>query len=554
MIPLTKEQQDVYDSSSHCYICSGSFTKEDWKVRDHCHLTGFYRGPAHNSCNLKFKVPTFLPFIFHNLSGYDSHLFIKELGNNDYDINVIPENTEKYISFSKKISKKFSIRFLDSCRFMPSSLEKLVINLKSDQFRNIKSFISEDKVTLLMRKGCFPYDYVSGPEKLNETSLPPKEKFYNRLNDEYITDNDYQHANHVWNTFNIKTLGEYSDLYVKTDVLILSDIFENFRSVCMKAYNLDPVWYYTAPGLSWDSMLKFTKVKIELLMDYDMYLFIEKGIRGGISQCSNRYARANNKFLPNFEPSKPQNFLLYLDANNLYGWAMSQYLPLNDFKWVDFLDVDNIDENGGKGYILEVDLEYPESLHDDHSDLPLAPESSVPPGCKEKRLLTTLYPKTNYVVHIRNLKQYLKLGLVLKKVHKILEFHQESWLQPYINMNTQFRTEAENEFEKNFYKLMNNAIFGKTMENIRKRVDIRLCNNGEKAEKLISKPNFKDRTIFCENLAAFHMGKTSLTLNKPIAVGMSILDISKTLMYEFHYHKMKACYGENVKLFIYRYR
>ncbi|GFX78922.1 uncharacterized protein TNCV_3912111 [Trichonephila clavipes] len=376
----------------------------------------------------------------------------------------------------------------------------------------------------------------------------PKEKFYSRLNDEDITDDDYQHANHVWNAFNIKNLGDYSDLYVKTDVLLLSDIFENFRSVCMKAYNLDPVWYYTAPGLSWDSRLKLTKVKIELPMDYDMYLFVEKGIRGGISQYSNWYARANNKFLPNFEPSKPQNFLLYLDANNLYGWAVSQPLPLNNFKWVDFLDVDHIDENGEKGYILEVDFEYPESLHDYHSDLQLAPESSVPPGCKEKRLLTTLYLKTNYVVHIRNLKQYLKLGLVLKKVHKILEFHQESWLQPYIKKNTQLRTEAENEFEKNFYKLMNNAIFGKTMENIRKRVDIRLCSNGEKAEKFISEPNFKDRTIFCENLAAFRMGRTSLTLNKPIAVGMSILDISKTLMYEFHYHKMKACYGENVKL------
>ncbi|GFS76715.1 uncharacterized protein NPIL_654761 [Nephila pilipes] len=522
MIPLTKEQQDANASSTRCYICGGNFTKEDWKVRDHCHLTGVYRGPAHNSCNLKFKVPNFLPIIFHNLSGYDSHLFIKELGNDNYDINVIPENTEKYISFSKKISKRFSIRFLDSCRFMPSSLEKLAINLKSDQFRNVRSFISDDKVSLLMRKGCFPYDYVSDVEKLNDTCLPPKEKFYNRLNDEDITDDDYQHANHVWNAFNIKSLGDYSDLYVKTDVLLLSDIFENFRSVCMKAYNLDPVWYYTAPGLSWDSMLKLTNVKIELLMDYDMYLFVEKGIRGGISQCSNRYAMANNKFLPNFEPSKPQNFLLYLDANNLYGWAMSQPLPLNNFKWVDFLEVDHIDENGGKGYILEVDLEYPESLHDYHSDLPLAPESSVPPGCKEKRLLTTLYPKTKYVVHIRNLKQYLKLGLVLKKVHKILEFHQESWLQPYIKMNTQFRTEAENEFEKNFYKLMNNAIFGKTMENIRKRVDIRLCSNGEKAERLISKPNFKDRTIFCENLAAFHMSRTSLTLNKPIALGMSI--------------------------------
>ncbi|GFT09156.1 uncharacterized protein TNCV_4105911 [Trichonephila clavipes] len=213
-----------------------------------------------------------------------------------------------------------------------------------------------------MRKGCFPYDYVSDVEKLNDTCLPPKEKFYSRLIDEDITDDDY--ANHVWNAFNIKNLGDYSDLYVKTDVLLLSDIFENFRSACMKAYNLDPVWYYTVPGLSWDSMLELTKVKIELLMDYDMYLFVEKGIRGGISQCSNRYARANNKFLPNFEPSKLQNFLLYLDANNLYGWAMSQPLPLNNFKWVDFLDVDHIDENGEKGCILEVDLEYPESLHE----------------------------------------------------------------------------------------------------------------------------------------------------------------------------------------------
>ncbi|GFT79782.1 uncharacterized protein NPIL_673121 [Nephila pilipes] len=308
MIPLTKEQQDVYDSSRHCYICSGSFTKESWKLRNHYHLTGFYRGPAHNSCNLKFKVPTFLPFIFQNLSGYDSRLFIKELGNNDFDINEILENTEKCISFSKKISNKFSIRFLDFCRFMPSSLEKLATNLKSDQFRIIKSFISEDKVSLLMRKGCFPYDYVSSPERLSETCLPPKQEFFNRLNNEELTDDDYQHAVRVWDVFNIRTLGEYSDLYVKTDVLLLSDIFENFRSVCMKAYNLDPVWYYTAPSLSWNSMLKFTKVKIELLMDYDMYLFVEKSIRGGISQCSNRYARANNKYLPNFEPSQPEFF------------------------------------------------------------------------------------------------------------------------------------------------------------------------------------------------------------------------------------------------------
>ncbi|GFV96262.1 uncharacterized protein TNCV_2812391 [Trichonephila clavipes] len=245
-----------------------------------------------------------------------------------------------------------------------------------------------------------------------------KKKFFSRLNDEDITDNDYQHANHVWNAFNLKTLGEYSDLYEKTDVL-LSDIFENFRSVCMKAYNLDPVWYYTAPGLSWDSMLKFTKVKIELLMDSDVYLFIEKGIRGGFSQCSHRYARANNKFLPNFEPSKPQNFLLYFDTNNLYGWSMSQYLPLNDFKWVDFLDVDNIDENGEKGYILEVNLEYPESLHDDHSDLPLAPESSVPPGCP---IVCTRKTDACIILQRKNINDEEKTTLYLQILQNFVNF------------------------------------------------------------------------------------------------------------------------------------
>ncbi|GFW20270.1 uncharacterized protein TNCV_1855921 [Trichonephila clavipes] len=224
---------------------------------------------------------------------------------------------------------------------------------------------------------------MSGPERLSETCLPLKQKFFNHLNNEELTE-DYQHAVHVCDVFNIKILREYSDLYIKTDVLLLNDIFGNFRSMCMKAYNLDLAWYYTAPGLSWDSMLKFTKVKIELLMDYDMYLFVEKCIQGGISLYSNRYARANNKYLPNLELSRPENVLLYLDVNNLYNWAMSQSLPLNDFKWVDFIDVDNIDENAEKGYILKVDLEHPESLHDDHSDLPLAPESSIPTGCKEK--------------------------------------------------------------------------------------------------------------------------------------------------------------------------
>lgn len=280
-----------------------------------------------------------------------------------------------------------------------------------------------------------------------------------------------------------------------------------------------------------------------------MLLFVEKGIRGGISQCSHRYAKANNKYMVNYDSKKPSNFLLYLDANNLYGWAMSQYLPLNHFSWVDKnIDVLSIPDDSPLGYILEVDIEYPSEIHDSHSDLPLTPLNETPPGCKEKRLLTTLHNKNRYIIHYRNLKQCLKLGLRITEIHRVLRFKQAPWLKSYIDLNTACRSQSKNNFEKNFYKLMNNAVFGKTMESLRKRVDIRLCNNDKRLEKLIAKPNFKDRTIFSENLAAIHMRRTCITFNKPIIVGMCILDLSKTLMYEFHYDFMQTKYESGLKL------
>ncbi|GFY17442.1 uncharacterized protein TNCV_658551 [Trichonephila clavipes] len=199
--------------------------------------------------------------------------------------------------------------------------------------------------------------------------------------------------------------------------LLISDIvylFENFRKISMQTYKLDPCWYFTTPALSWDAMLLHTKVAIELFTDYDMLLFIEKGVRGGISQCCNRYAIANNRYMSNFNPDDEIKYLMYLDANNLYGYAMSKYLPLKDFVWSDNdlteQDILNLSDESDVGYILEVDLEYPSDLHDKHSDFPLAPENKPPPNCKEPRLLTTLEPKTKYVLHYSNLKLYLKLG------------------------------------------------------------------------------------------------------------------------------------------------
>ena len=217
---------------------------------------------------------------------------------------------------------------------MATSLDKLVHNLSKDAFNNVKRNYAEDKLSLLTRKGIFPYEYMNSPEKLKATQLPSKEALYSRLNDEGIGDENYAHAREVWKTFEMKNLEDYHNLYNKVDVLLLSDVFENFRNICCKNYKLDPAHYFTAPGLAWDAALKVTKIELELLSDMDMLLMVEKGIRGGVSMISNRYGKANNKYIVDrFDDSKPSKYISYLVANNLYGWAMSKPLPTHGFRW-----------------------------------------------------------------------------------------------------------------------------------------------------------------------------------------------------------------------------
>jgi len=258
------------------------------------------------------------------------------------DIDCIPNIEEKYISFSKSICDdekkfKYKIRFIDSFRFLPASLDKLAGNLEPNQFKHMRETFG-DEFDLLLRKGVFPYDWFDSFEKLNETKLPPKEEFYSKLNNSEISDSDYEHAQKVWKQFGMKTFREYHDLYLKTDVLLLADVFENFRGVCMENYELGRCWYYTVPGLA---SLKKTGVQLELLSDIDMLLMIETGIRRGVSMIPTWYSKANNKYMKTFDPTQESKFIQYLDANNLYGWAMSQPLPLNSFEWMTENDLSN---------------------------------------------------------------------------------------------------------------------------------------------------------------------------------------------------------------------
>ena len=436
------------------------------------------------------------------------------------------------------------MRFIDSFKFMATSLEKLVNNLPEDDFINLSLYYSGDKFDLLARKGVYPYEYMDSLEKLEETKLPPKEAFYSRLNDGGISDEDYAHAQKVWKVFKMKYFKDYHELYNKVDVLLLADVFENFRNICLKNYELDPAHYYTAPGLAWDAALKVTDVNLELLSDIDMLLMVEKGIRGGVSMVSNRYGKANNKYMGDkFNSNEPSKYIQYLDANNLYGWAMSKPLPTHGFKWMKTSELETWELHS---CILEVDLEYPKKLHDLHNDYPLAPEQIV--VNKFEKLIPNLWNKKNYVIHYENLKQYLNLGLKLTNIHRGIKFKESQWLKKYIALNTDLRTKAKNEFEKDFFKLMNNSVFGKTMENIRNRSVIKLVTDKIKAEKLAAKPNFKHCNIFNEDLIAIHMKKTIFTFDKPVYLGMCILDLSKTLMYDFHYNYIKKKYEDKAKL------
>ena len=580
---MTEEQETAFLAATHCYMCEEPFDEEVRpKVRDHNHATGKYRGAAHSSCNLNKRRSTHIPVFFHNLRGYDSHLIMQGIHRfaKKKRISVIPNNMEKYVSFQLG-----NLRFLDSLQFLGpgASLDTLAGNLTEfpylkEHFEKVWSFGDLNDVNLLCQKGVYPYSYMNSFSKFEETSLPQKEAFKNDLTGEDISDEKYKFAQQVWKTTGCQSMGDYHDLYLYQDIFLLADIFEQFRQVCLKNYQLDPAHYYTVPGLAWDAALKFTKVKLDTLNDIEMHQFLEKGMRGGISMITHRFAQANNQYLKDHNPEQSSSYIIYKDANNLYGLAMIQSLPVSDFKWmsekdIESLDVMSVEDDTDIGCFLEVDLEYPKELHDLHSDYPLAPEKMdishemLSPyqqqlkqdlgykPTKVEKLLPNLWNKEKYVLHYRNLKFYLMQGLKLQKIHRVLQFRQKAWLKPYIEFNTQLRAQASNDFEKDFFKLLNNSVFGKTMEDVRRRIDLKLMTKPSQFVKHASKVTYKRSVVFIndeekeEYFVGLEAKRTCVKLDKPIYTGFTVLELSKLHMYDFHYNHMMEKYGpEKAKL------
>ena len=456
-------------------------------------------------------------------------------------------------------------------QFINSSFDKLVKNLSDEDFKYLVEEFGSKNLELLKQKGAYPYEYMNSFERFNEEKLPARKYFFSstkkgkigndgKKSDGHISFKDYLTCKKIWDKFDMKNMGDYHNHYLKKDVLLSADVFEKFIDTCLKFYRLDPCHYFSSPGLSWDAMLKITGIKLEKVSDIDKYLFIEKELRGGVSYIAKRYAKANNKYTENYDFKKLSTFITYLDMNNLYGWAMSEYLPYGEFKWlknIDKFDVNSISEKSEIGYFLEVDLEYPDELHELHNDYPLAPEKLAVSSdmlskyCKEiadkyeikvgdvKKLISNIGNKTKYVLHYRNLQLYLSLGMKLTKTDRVLKLKQSDWMKKYIDFNTEKGKNAANDFERDFFKLMLNSVYGKTMENLEKRINVRIINNEKDLLKCTSRPTHITHKIFKKNCAVIHEIKQVLMLNKPISLGFTVLDLSKWKMYDFHYNFIK---------------
>ena len=540
----TRKQEMLQNWMEPCCICHKSFSGElhdssEEKVVHHCHVTGKIFGVAHNSCNLKVTVGSFLPVFFHNLSRYDAHHIVKYLKLEDNEqLSAISRTEETFISFSVHVpvrsyinkagvekTVRHEIRFLDSINFMASSLDALAKTLQDSDLKLLRhrfQHFNDNEFKKIRAKGIFPYSFLDSKEKFQAALPEYGEEWRNTLTGKIdVTPEMYSQGVEMYQLLECRYFGDYHDAYLQIDVYLLADVFELFRTVCISVYRLDPAYFYSAPNLSWDAMLVTTEVQLSLLDDIDMLLFCEKAIRGGLNGVGAlRHFKANNKYLSTYNPDQVSVYGAFFDVTSLYARIMMKMLPKDGYQWLECSSVEELfskyEADNNVGFFVEVDLTYPPAIHDKHYDFPLAPEKLfikddwLSPYSKKfagnrapvPKLVETLFDKRGYICHIENLKFYCSQGPKVTALHRVLQFNQSNWLSPYIEKNTEMRKKAATPFEKNFYKLMSIACFGKTMENKRNRKNVQFVSEEFQAKKLTAKPTFKSFRIINEHLCS----------------------------------------------------
>lgn len=459
---------------------------------------------------------------------------------------------------------------------------------------------TDDLYRLLLGKGVYPYEYMDTMQRMEETCLPSRESFFSRLRNETVSPDEYEHAQTVWREMQIDTMGAYHDLYLKMDCLLLADVYEQFRNRSIQEFKIDPAHYLSLPGLARDSA--FRMIPREYLLptperyeqpgpfhpasgkgialfdatEIDKYLFCESAVRGGICMLPGRFARAS-----------PEHQLAYVDANSLYPNAMCEPLPYGEYEWYEpFRDlfptgcedpadvlrlwreeIDGYDhQRSTHGMLFEIDYEFPPSTHDFLKDYPPAPArrslqwEQLSPFSQSyynehklslddtEKLICSLLPGTRYIVHVRNLQLYLKLGMVLKKVHRVFRFAHSRWLQTFIQYCAMRRSKATTEFDKEFWKFLMNTVFGKFIENVRKFREVTIVTTPHELFKRTRQPEYIGARVITQDIVMVERKKKKVKLNKAVMVGAVILELSKYHMYSFYYEFMKPVFGHRLRL------
>lgn len=580
-IIFNREDKKKYDEELYCRICLRKYSSSNninnvVKVRHHLHYTGKFISSLCNDCNLKLQIrEPFIPLWIHNGSKFDFHFLCRNFPKGA-NIQVLAKSKETYLSIQWKITlpeslndnthKVLNVIFLDSYRFLPSSLAKLVEILPNELLFETKQEVGDSKETNeFFRKNVYPYDFLDSWEKYN-LPLPTEDDFFSKLTGTGITHEDYKFAVKAYTFFKCKNLRDYTLVYLKFDVCLLADVIINMIRRGIKDYLLDPCHYLSAPHYAFDCALKLSNVKIDLFHkgEEDKYEFINKSIRGGISTLgSTRYVKSNNKYMgEKFDSNVIPKYILYCDKNSLYGSIMlNEMLPISNYEWESTDKLQNYNyflnypQNANYSYFLEVDIKYDKKLHDLHKELPFLAENICPPGNNQTKLILNLYDKKKYVLHLPHLKLCVKHGLKIEKIHRALKFKQSNWLRTYIEFNLNKRINSTNSFDKMYYKLQVNSIFGKTLQNNESFIDIKFITQWNytfelnkqrlNAQSLIASPRFKSISIFSENLVAIQLTPTKICLNRPKIVGSAILELSKIKMYSFFYDVLLKHYKKN---------